>query len=288
MRTRFAYYHVEISGVTWDYCKAGRGEPLVLIPAFHSTIERFAPLINYLRKRYTVYVPQLPGIGTHRPLSNERHTAAAYARHLVEFITKLKLKGVILCGFSFSSVIIIRMLAYASIRPKSVILCASFSDGAAIRLEPVARVLVRFIRWLYRKSPSCAYRLAERLLGNRMFLSGLFFVWYGLKGARNLRSIISHQIALTIAMHPHAWVECIDDIFSTALSSQTWRFRVPALLVFPKHDNIIDTTATRRTLTRLFPTHRVITVQFTKHAPWEPMDKQFVRTLLDPVLSSLH
>ena len=276
-------FEIEIDGIPLPYYKTGRGRPLFLIIGFHSTIDRFLPLIEYLSDYFTIYVPEMPGSSTPNPLPME-HTVKNYAKLYQSLIQQIKLKDYVLCGFSLGTIIAIRMLQLDSIQPFHLLLFVGIYDADYFKIPKKFSWAIEIIKRFDTSNP-VIYGIADFLLHNKKFLDFFFRSVY--KKESHLDKVTSHQTALTINMNSRTWLELVKDVFSLHLSQENLQFDIPTTLVNSAIDDILDSRKTAQGLSRIFPKAKVFNINLVRHSPKGPIDIKFVSKLITPMLPHL-
>jgi pimeloyl-ACP methyl ester carboxylesterase len=104
--------------------RRGKGRPLVLIPG-EEALEADMPLIDELARKYEVIIPWMPGFGhSQRPDWVENMDDVAYI--FLDLLEKLKLKDVILVGFSLGGWIAAEMAIKNTNRIKKLVLVDAY------------------------------------------------------------------------------------------------------------------------------------------------------------------
>lgn len=280
----FRHYRMRVEGVELPYVTGGRGRPLFFVPAFHSDLERFGPILEYLARSFQVIAPELPGIANREILGNGKHTAASYAKALSAMVEKMRVRGYILAGVCLGAVIAIRMLQQGVVKPRHVILIEGIYDGDLLHIEPYLMVIVRLLLRL-----GAEHRLAQRIARGIIYNRHLLTTYYTLKYRRqpDRRETVSHQLDLTLQMNAQAWLELILDMFSLRLSQENLVFSVPTTLVYNHFDNILDSAKTIAGMKRIFPNAEIVRLALTEHAPADRLDASTVRELVAPLRQTL-
>lgn len=275
-----------LGGIRWNYFVLGKGTPLFIAPPFHADIDRLRPLVEALAPYFRVIVPELPGVASPNPLPhNYGHTARSYAVFLVKLVKKLNLGSYVLFGISLGGIIAIRMLELGIPPPKHLVVFGAPIHGEYIHLPPDGRLGYFFYR-LVRRNRDTAIWFTRAIMQNPVILPVVFGIrFFGYKGYTR---IIAHQIRLTRMMHPRAWVEVIEDVFSMRLPEEGLRFWVPTMLIYNKYDNVVDVKKTIHELKKIFPRSQTYFLNDKLHAPVGPMAKDELTPRIRPILSFLN
>lgn len=278
---------IDLDGVIFDYYKMGKGKPLFIIPALHSDFSRFQLLLEYLSRYYTIYFPELPGVGMSTHLfDTQKYSAQNYAHYLNLMVSKLKLSDYTLIGFCLGAVIAIRMLEKNNIpRPIAVILFEALYDGNYIHIDKKYSWIISLIMKLGPQN-LLVRKFAGLALQNTKLLT--LFYRFNYRHEKDLKKVIDHQIKLTKQMDTRAWLELTEDIFTLHLGRENLTFDLPTLLVFNIADNILDIEKTIAGVTKIFPRSQVVNIELTHHAPAGPIDEKLVHELMTPILPKMH
>lgn len=92
-------------GIDWPFLVGGCGEPVVLLHGYGADKDRFGTLAPFLRRRYRVVIPDLPGFGDHRALADLDYGITSQVRRLDAFVraiglTRFHLFGISLGGYA--------------------------------------------------------------------------------------------------------------------------------------------------------------------------------------------
>lgn len=277
-------HEIVLEGVVWEYFVSGKGKTLVIIPAFHSDINRFRPLVVYLSQYFKVILPHLPGISNSKSLGSYEYTAKNYARFLSLFIKKLNLENFVLAGFCLGGTIIIRMLEIGQIKPRHILIFEGIYDSEFLHLEPVYALMKRIIIKFGPKNPFLTALVDLILHDERALTWYLKFVYAKHK---SLKKVIRHQIKITKIMATRAYLEVVFDIFNTHLGYESLKFNIPTTLIYNRYDNIIDVEPTIRGMQTIFPNNEVLTVDLTEHSPAGAINIKLVQKLIRPLEEKL-
>jgi pimeloyl-ACP methyl ester carboxylesterase len=124
---------INIDGLDVHYYTAGQGEPLVVIHGGGGDARTWWDNITELSKKYTVYVPDLPGYGGSQPLVG-KYYIPELSEFMEKFAAKLGLEKFNLVGHSLGGGI---ALSYALRSPhhiKKLVLVSSLCLGREIAL----------------------------------------------------------------------------------------------------------------------------------------------------------
>ncbi len=273
-----------IENVKLEYYVSGRGRILLLIPAFHSDINRFRSLVEYLSRDYKVILPHLPGVSNGDALSHYKYSIKNYAHFIKLFIEELDLKDYLLAGFCLGGAIIVRLLEQGVRRPKHILIFEGIYDADFIHLRPFYEFIKKAALRLGEKS-HLLRGVMDLFLHDERIMNVYFHLAY--HGEKGLDEIVKHQIRITEVMSTRAYIEVAFDIFNLHLSKEELSFNIPATLVYNKYDNIIDLGPTIKGMQRIFPNSELINVDLTTHSPAGEIDVALVNRMVAPLRKTL-
>ncbi len=276
---------VRLRGLDWAYYTVGSGSPMVVVPPFHADIERLAPVLTYLGKYFFVISPELPGIATPTPFTGYPHTSNTYAIFIGDFIKRLRLRDYVMLAISFGGVIAIRMLEIGVVSPRKLVMYGVPLDAAHIHLSWGQRIVLSSYQ-IVAKNKRRAETFARYFFGTPWIISAVFAIKF--IGQKQYWKIVAHQTRLTVTIHPKAWVELLKEIFSLRLSEEPLQFTVPALLVYHKHDNMLDVPQAVAGMRRIFPNSQTIIIPEGLHAPVAPITEKEAAIWVSALLPMIH
>jgi pimeloyl-ACP methyl ester carboxylesterase len=103
--TRMHLRYVDAAGLRWPYLDGGCGDTIVLLHGYGADKDRFGSLTPYLRRRYRLVIPDLPGFGEHEALCHLDYGTAAQVKRLDAFVRGVGLKRFHLFGASLGGYI---------------------------------------------------------------------------------------------------------------------------------------------------------------------------------------
>jgi len=275
---------INLEGVNWEYFEAGQGRTFLLIPAFHSDINRFRPLVEYLSRQFKIILPHLPGISNSQTMGHYRYSSKNYARFLNLFVEKLNFRDYILSGFCLGGVIIVRMLEQGLKFPKHVVIFEGIYDADFIRLEKPFDLVKRVALKL--GSQSVLLKSAvDLVLHDERVLS--LYLRLAYRDEPNLNEVIKHQVGITKIMSTRAYIETAFDIFNTHLAKENLVFKVPTSLIYNRYDNLIDLPPTIAGMQKIFPNSEVLHINLTKHSPAGEINLNTVEEMIEPLNAKL-
>ncbi len=148
----------EVDRLKINYVVQGKGKPVIMIHGWMGSNEDFPALLPFLSKHFKVIVPDLPGFGESQDMPS--HKTEDYARFVLKFMDKIKLKKAYIVGnCSGASIALIaasmqpkrfeKMVAFTPIYYKK-ILTKKFHRIATVVKNPISK---RTINWMIHTDP---------------------------------------------------------------------------------------------------------------------------------------
>jgi pimeloyl-ACP methyl ester carboxylesterase len=112
----FTHHTANVNGVRLHYVMGGKGEPLVLLHGWSKTWYKWRKVMPALAERYTVIVPDLPGLGDSSP-STTGYGKRAIAQTIYQLVNQLGFQQINLVGHDIGGMV---AYAFAATHPESV------------------------------------------------------------------------------------------------------------------------------------------------------------------------
>lgn len=265
MPHKFPGYKVKVNGIYIHYVKIGRGKPLVFIHGWANNWQGWIPLVDYLRKSYTLYLLDLPGFGHSGNLT--KYTLQTNSSYVSKFIKKLDLTPHAVIGLSMGSFVAADLLKNHGNGIKS-----------AILLGPLLKD--KTDRWLYKIVPAYLKifnrnRLTRAILKKILQLRHTAYLMskYVNMYKFNKEYIDKYGTQGRKLMRIEAFIEMGLSINSYDLKKTLLKINSPTLLVYGREDKI----ASYRNAQELLPENRNLTLEvipFAGHmVHWEQTEK---------------
>src|SRR5262245_593144 len=115
--------HIELNGRCVSFRRAGKGPPILFIPAFPLSRLMWEEPMAALAPENTVTAIDLPGFGGSAPLAEEETTMAAYAEAAEAVALGVAPEDAwVLCGMSMGGYVVFEMIRRARVKTRGLVL----------------------------------------------------------------------------------------------------------------------------------------------------------------------
>jgi len=251
-RAGLAVRSANIAGFAMPYLEGGDGAPLVLVHGFGGDKDNFVRVSAFLRRRYRIVIPDLPGFGDASRDPKASYRIADQVERLDRFIAALGLGRVHLGGNSMGGAIVAE---YAGRHPDKVasLWLLDAAGTAAAHDTPLVRDYLATGRFpLLLKSEGDFSGLMRATMSRRPFFPS------------SLKRILGRRAVADYELHARILGEVASD--SPALEAQFSRIETPALIVWGGEDRILDRRGAAA-LQALLPHGRLVVMPGIGHLP---------------------
>jgi pimeloyl-ACP methyl ester carboxylesterase len=112
----FTHHTANVNGTQLHYVTGGKGEPIVLLHGWPKTWYKWRKVMPALAERYTVIVPDLPGLGDSSP-STTGYDKRAIAQTIYQLVNQLGFQQINLVGHDIGGMV---AYAYAATHPEGI------------------------------------------------------------------------------------------------------------------------------------------------------------------------
>lgn len=134
-------------GTRLRYLRTGNGPTLVLLHTLRTQLDYFQRLIPQLTDRYTVYAPDLPGLGWSDIRAGASYEEPAVRKAIVEFVEALDLKDVTLVGESIGATISLTASTQLGPRIRQIVALNTYDYPVGVeRANLLASIVVKALR----------------------------------------------------------------------------------------------------------------------------------------------
>ncbi len=251
MKTR----SIDVDGIIWPYLEGGnpQGEPMLLVHGFGADKDNWPLISRELRRDFRLIAPDLPGFGDNEKTPGKDYRPRDQARYLEGFVNALGLDRFHLAGNSMGGYIALEFaLAYpdrlktmallnnagVSMPRKSEVFLAADRGENVLVVNSVEEFAALLKKVAYKSLPFPRYvlnYLGGKAVTQRDFVDPIFW-----------------------RMH--------DDIVNRPLDERLHEIRVPTLIVWGAHDQILDVSSVESMKDRI-PNNEVVVFDDVGHVP---------------------
>ena len=274
------YGDMDLSNTRLHYVRAGRGAPLIIVPATVSLIRQWLPLTQFMGQRFNAHFFELPGHGRSTPYP-EKFKSEFVPHTVEEFADNLGYDKFNLMGFSFGGLLALRTLEHLQDRIEKVIL-----------LSPC--VSRRALKWSTPRQ--WAFKASIWAMKRQTLLQGIHSVMntprlekpltYALSKASNVdRRILENKRALQMPISTlDVFAYTLGEIFQTEYQYGGAPFKIPCYFGMSINDDILEYHLTEQIVRRHFSQITIQEFTHPYHQPPEPptfewLNREFGRFL---------
>ena len=134
-------------GTRLRYLKTGKGPTLVLLHTLRTQLDYFQRLIPQLTDHFTVYAPDLPGLGWSDIGAGASYEEPAVRKAIVEFVEGLDLTDVTLAGESIGATMSLTASTQLGVRVRQIVALNTYDYPEGVeRANLLASILVKAMR----------------------------------------------------------------------------------------------------------------------------------------------
>ena len=270
--TGVAEADINVGGHRVHYLRAGSGTPVVLVHGLlaHSFSWRHA--VPALARHFTVYAPDLLGIGFSERVPGLDCSMGASAQRLIAFFDALNLRAFDLVGTSHGGALSTIVAAELGNRIRRLVLVASVNPWSRVGRKRIAVLSSPAGAWFFRKSflrlkPLNDYVLTRLYADPSKIAPGTFEGY-----AEPLKIAGSAEYLLAVV---RGWQRDLRD-----LERYYEKIRVPTLLVWGDRDAAVLPSSAFH-VQRAIPGSKLVIVPNVGHLPYEEAPEEFNRVLLE-------
>lgn len=274
------YQKVKLPLTTLNVMTAGKGEPLIMVPATISNLANWISLVQFVAQKYKVYFFELPGHGGSTPFKKP-FTLSQVTQTIEDLADKLKITKFALLGFSFGGILALATLHKLDKRITKIILIAPCVTSHAIKYSPSRMKVVRLV-----------HRLSER----PSIENGLLRLMHSTKTVGLVIKLLNHlgKVEKTMKLKekllslPKSTLDVLigqTNAILTADFSQIGKFDQPAFFAMSVHDPLLDFTQTLAFMEVHFTKLSVKRSYFPYHQPPRPFSFSRLNTSYKDLLN---
>ena len=273
-------YFVQLPLSRLHVLEAGKGDPLIMVPATISELENWLPLAQFMAQWFHVYFFELPGHGQSEPF-RERFSSQQVAELVGQLADKMGFKRFNLMGFSFGGILAMRTFKLLSHRIDRLIFIAPCLDHRALpfsrvrlqmlytsnRLLSYPRIQARFVDLIHNPwTVSVTVKALQKIgrLENTMPLE------------KKLLSTRANTISVLNAQ--------INEILTTEFEVGTDKYDTPCYFAMSIHDPLLHFDTTLGIVHDHFANVNTVKLTYPYHQPpvsftYEELNRDFYETV---------
>jgi pimeloyl-ACP methyl ester carboxylesterase len=246
---------VRVGDIEWPYLDGGNaaGEPIVLVHGFGGDKDNWTLYAPYLTPRHRVICPDLPGFGENDRSVDRDYRVQAQALRLREFLDALGVARCHLAGNSMGGFIALQFALDFPERLASLTLLDNAGVAGADTSE-LQRAIERRENPLELKTMTDVDRLLSFVYRKPPFLPRQF-----------KRVLLDDALANAQVLEKVFWILAEEGI-AGVLNARLGEVRVPTLIVWGRHDQLIDVSVVDA-LRRGIPDSVAVIIEQVGHVP---------------------
>jgi pimeloyl-ACP methyl ester carboxylesterase len=260
--------------------EAGKGMPLIMVPATISELENWLPLAQFMAQWFHVYFFELPGHGQSEPF-RERFSSQRVAELVAQLANALGFDRFNLMGFSFGGILAMRTFKLLSQRIDRLILIAPCLDHRAL---PFSRLRLQL---LYRSNQLLSYPRVQEgfvsLIHNPFTVSATVKALQKigrLEDTLALQEALQHTKASTISVLNAQ----IHEILTAEFEVGPMRYQTPCYFAMSVHDPLLSFDTTLNIVRKHFANVNAVPLFYPFHQPpyaftYEQLNRDFYKTV---------
>lgn len=273
-------YHMDLPLSRLHVLEAGRGEPLIMVPATISELAEWRSLAQFMAQWFRVYFFELPGHGESSPFC-EKFSSHQVAELVSQLVDKLGYPRFNLMGFSFGGILAMRTFKLLSNRIDRLVLIAPCLDRRALPISSLRRNLLYHSNQLLRH-PGVQKRFVD-LIHNPHTISATVRALQKigrLEDTIPLREKLPRTKASTISVLNAQ----INEILTTEFAVAPQKYHTPCYFAMSIHDPLLCFDVTHEILQRHFAHVSTVRLTYPFHQPpvpftFEELNRDFHETV---------
>jgi hypothetical protein len=260
--------------------EAGRGEPLIMVPATISELENWRTLAQFMAQWFHVYFFELPGHGDSEPF-RDGFSSQKVARLVAQLADKLGYERFNLMGFSFGGILAMQTFKLLSHRIDRMILIAPCLGHRALPFSSLRLSL------LYKSNQLLSQPKVQEKFVNLIHNPGTVSVTVKvLQRIGQLEDTIPLQEKLprTKASTISVLSAQINEILTTEFTVDAHKYSTPCYFAMSVHDPLLRFETTREILQNHFSNISTLKLSYPFHQPpapftYEELNRDFHETV---------
>jgi triacylglycerol lipase len=243
---------VNVGPLSIPYLEGGRGPDLLLIHGFGADGYNFTRVASYLRKRFHVIIPDLPGFGSATKSPTLAYDAKSQARYIAEFMNTIGVSSAHVGGSSMGGLIAAELALQYPQRVKSLWLLNALGCPAARNSEIFEDYKRTGKHALIIRSPEDFENCLKWVSAKRILLP------------QSLRSMYAARAIADAPLHEKISTSLTEE--TADLVAQKSTITQPTLIVWGMKDRVLSPECVPEQQ-QVFPNHQVILMKDIGHLP---------------------
>lgn len=276
------YLSLKLPLTTLHIMRAGKGKPLIIVPATISELDNWKDLVQFMAQKYQVYFFELPGHGKSTPF-NKPFNLSLVSQTVEDLIDELNFKKFTLMGFSFGGILTLNTLKKLNNKIIKLILIAPCVSHSAIKYSRYRMVIVKLIHRII-KIPNIKNKLFDIMHNEKYVFLIIQLINHIGKIEKNIR--LKNKL-LTL---PSSTLDVIFGQIKEILNadfSDIGNYRQPTFFAMSVNDPILDFNKTVNFMKKHFKNLTVKKSYVHYHQPPKPYSFKYLNRNYKDLLKNL-
>jgi len=246
---------IDVDGIAWPYLEGGpeSGEPVVLLHGFGGDKDNWPLYARFLRGKYRVVIPDLPGFGENAKDPDSDYGIDPQAKRLHRFVESMGIDRCHIAGHSMGGFLALR---YALDYPSRVITITLLNNAGVSSLN--------------KSEVELAAERGESLLVTSSLEEFDKLIDFIMHKPIPMPRIIKREIGKLAIAQKSFWESIFwslfDDSKKRPLDDQLHEINAPTLIIWGRHDRVIDVSCTD-VMTAKIPVNHCVVFEDVGHVP---------------------
>ncbi|MBN2368703.1 alpha/beta hydrolase [Candidatus Woesearchaeota archaeon] len=221
---------IDVQGKSINYACAGTGKPLLLLHGWTNNWMGWIPLSLFLKNKYSVYMPDLPGFGDSDTLDD--YSIEIQAEYMKRLIDKLGIVPEAVIGLSMGSLISAHLgKKYPNCSKKIILIGPLFRTEKNRRKKAIVKKILNMSKGRENFGDIVKHIVNTKIYG---YTTAKLINMY--KFDRKI--IDEYGYVGRIKMDKKAYLNMGVSVFDFDLENELENYRLPLLLIFGSHDKV--------------------------------------------------
>lgn len=273
-------YFIDLPLARLHVLEAGRGSPLIMVPATISELHNWLPLAQFMAQWFHVYFFELPGHGQSEPF-RDRFSSEQVAELVEQLADQLGFQRFSLMGFSFGGILAMQTFKRLSTRIDRVVFIAPCLDHRALPFSSFRlSILYKFNHFLsYPKVQKGFYSLIHNPYTVSVVVKLLQRIGH-LEDTMPLQKKLLHTSPTTISVLNAQ----VDEILTTEFNVTSVKHQTPCYFAMSVYDPLLRFDTTLSIVHSHFANVSTVPLLYPFHQPpgafsYEELNQNFYQTV---------